>query len=281
MTEIDETTFAEEVREAGEGLSPVRAGLLLAREVAYPDLRPSDVVVQIEDLADQARGVVLAETGGRARGEALARFLFETQGFQGNTLDYADPRNSYLNEVLERRLGIPISLSVLYLEIGRRLRLPVAGVGLPGHFIVRAGGDRNGEEPLFLDPFNGGRPLTLDDCRDLVRRSTGFNEAFDPDWLRPTPPRDIVARMLNNLRGFYLSVEDWPLAVAILERLHTLEPMVNTHLRDLGVLHYRSGRFRKASELLNEYLVREPNAPDVNSVRQGRDLLLEELGRLN
>ena len=280
MTEIDATTFVEEVREAGEGLSPVRAGLLIAREVAYPDLRPSDVMVQIEDLADQARETVLRDAGGQARGAALARFLFEAQGFQGNTLDYSDPRNSYLNEVLERRLGIPISLSVLYLEIGRWLRVPAVGVGLPGHFIVSIAEDGAGGNPLYLDPFNGGRILTMDDCRELVRGSTG-QERFDPEYLLPTPPRDIVARMLNNLRGFYLSVEDWALAIAVMERLQALQPGVSTHVRDLGVLHYRSGHFRKASALLNEYLVREPDAPDGDSVRQGRDLLLEELGRLN
>jgi regulator of sirC expression with transglutaminase-like and TPR domain len=120
----------------------------------------------------------------------------------------------------------------------------------------------------------------VDDCRELVRRSTG-QERLDPEWLLPTPPRDIVARMLNNLRGFYLSVEDWALAIAVLERLQALQPGVSTHVRDLGVLHYRNGQFRKASALLNEYLVREPDAPDGDSVRQGRDLLLEELGRLN
>src|SRR5215207_10058675 len=101
MTKIDETTFAEEVREAGEALSPARAGLLFARECAYPDLRPSDVVIQIEDLADEARGVVAAAPNARERALALAGFLFGAKGFQGNTLDYGDPRNSYLNEVLE------------------------------------------------------------------------------------------------------------------------------------------------------------------------------------
>jgi regulator of sirC expression with transglutaminase-like and TPR domain len=280
MREIDQSTFAAEVAEAGEALSPARAGVLFAREVDYPDLRPSQVIVQIDDLADQARSAVTGQANAQEAGLALARFLFEAQGFQGNSLDYSDPRNSYLNDVLERRLGIPISLSVLYVEIGRRLGLPVAGVGMPGHFIVSVADDAGGE-PLYLDPFNGGRTLTVEDCRKLVQRSTGFAERFDPDWLLPTPPRDIVARMLNNLRGFYLSVEDWPMAVAVLERLQALQPAVSAHWRDLGVLHYRNGQFQKASALLNEYLAREPNAPDVESVRQGRDKLLDELGRLN
>jgi regulator of sirC expression with transglutaminase-like and TPR domain len=279
VTEIDQTTFAAEARAAGEGLSPVRAGLLFARECAYPDLRPSDYLIQIEDLAEAARRALAAHRSPHARGSGLAEYLAQAAGFRGNVAEYGDPRNSYLNQVLERRLGLPISLSVIFLEIGRRLRLPVAGIGMPGHFIVQVGG---AEGPLYLDPFNGGRRLTLADCQALVQSSTGRRPVeFDPRWLEPTPPRDIVARMLNNLRGFYVSVEDWPLAVAVLERLRALQPAVAGHLRDLGVVHYRLGRFRQAAALLNEYLAREPNASDVESVRQGRDTLLEELARLN
>jgi regulator of sirC expression with transglutaminase-like and TPR domain len=279
VTEIDQTTFAAECRTAGEAISPVRAGLLFARECAYPELRPSDYLIQVQALAEAAGRALDPRASFHTRGLALAQFLAQDAGFRGNNSDYGDPRNAYLNQVLDRRLGLPISLSVIFLEIGRRLRLPVAGVGLPGHFIVRVGGP---EGPLYLDPFNGGRRVTLADCRALVQSSTGLHQAsFDPEWLEPTPPRDIVARMLNNLRGFYVSVEDWALAVTILEHLRTLQPEESRHLRDLGLLHYRLGRFRRAAALLNQYLAREPNAPDVESVRQGRDTLLEELARLN
>src|SRR4029077_10697173 len=136
----------------------------------------------------------------RTRGLALAEFLFQDLGFGGDRLDYYNPRNAYLNEVLDRRLGIPISLAVIYLEIGQRLRLPVAGVGLPGHFIV-AVDDPAG--PVYLDPFQGGGGLTVEDCARLVQQASGHTGAFDPRWLTPTAPGEIVARMLNNLRGFY------------------------------------------------------------------------------
>lgn len=257
----------------------MRAGLLFARECAYPELRPSDYLVLVEDLGEAAARAVVSQGSAHARGLALAEFLAQAAGFRGNSGDYGDPRNSYLNQVLDRQLGIPISLSVIFLEVGRRLRLPVAGVGLPGHFIVRVGGE---EEPLYLDPFNGGRRLTVADCRALVQTSTGLRPAaFDPQWLQATPPRAIVAQILNNLRGFYTSVEDWPHAVKVLECLRALQPGVSSHLRDLGVLHYRQGRFRQAAAFLNQYLAREPNASDVESVRQGRDALLEEMARLN
>jgi regulator of sirC expression with transglutaminase-like and TPR domain len=278
MVELDQTTFAQEVVEAGEALSPLRAGLLLARECAYPELRPSDYVIQVEDLALAAQAALAGVAGPQARGVALAEFLFTAYGLRGNAGDYADPRNSFLNQVLDRRLGIPISLSVIYLEVGQRLGLPVAGVGMPGHFIVRAGSDA---DPVYLDPFHGGRVLTPEDCHELVRSAAGQQGPFDPAWLAPTPPRDIVARMLNNLRAFYISVEDWPLAIAVMQRLVALQPEVTGHVRDLGVLHYREGSFRQASRLLNDYLSRAPEASDAETVRRGRDLMLEELARLN
>jgi regulator of sirC expression with transglutaminase-like and TPR domain len=274
---LDATSFEAEVAAAGEALSPARAGLLLAREVAYPDLRPSEYLARLDGLAAAARAEVPAAPGTHAHGLALAEWLFGRQGFRGNAADYSDPRNSYLNEVLDRRLGLPITLSVVFLEVAQRLGLPAHGVGLPGHFIVSVPAE---DAPLLLDPFHGGQALSLADCAELVRRSAG-HQVFDPEWLAPTPQRDIVTRMLNNLRQFYISVEDWPLAVKIAERLVVLQPGVAAHVRDLGILHYRAGAYRKASTLLTEYLARAPNAPDVQSIRDGRDRMLVELSRLN
>lgn len=278
MMKIDRASFEAEVRAAGEALSPVRAGLLLARECAYPDLRPSDYLAQIDDLAARARGRVQAQAGALGQGLALAEWLFQKLEFRGNEADYADPRNSYLNQVLERRLGIPISLSVIFVELAQRLGVPAHGVGLPGHFIVAITGE---DEPVLLDPFHGGRRLSVDDCAELVHNAAGLDGPFDPEWLAPTPPRAIVARMLNNLRGFYVSVEDWPLSIKVVERLCLLQAKVSAHLRDLGILHYRSGAYRKGAALLNEYLTREPNAPDAAVVREGRDRFLDELAKLN
>ena len=277
MAGIDATTFAAEVRAAGEALSPARAGLLFAREVAYPDLRPTAYLARLDDLAVEARAVLPAAADDLARAEALSNWLFDEQGFHGNVADYADPRNSYLNEVLDRRLGLPISLSIIFLEVAQRLDLPAHGVGLPGHFIVSVPGE---DTPEYFDPFHSGRKLTLEDCADLVRKSAGHTR-LEPRWLAPTSPRDIVTRMLNNLRQFYISVEDWPLAVKIAERIVVVQPGLAAHVRDLGVLLYRAGAFRRAWNALNEYLLREPNAPDVAAVRESRDRLLDELGRLN
>jgi regulator of sirC expression with transglutaminase-like and TPR domain len=278
MADIDLTTFKAEVRRAGETLSPARANLLLAREIAYPDLRPSDYVIRLDDLAVAGGAALAGYTTPETRGLALAEFLFHSVGFRGDSHDYTNPRNSYLNDVLEQRAGLPISLSVIFLEVARRLRIPAAGVGMPGHFIVSL---ESAESPLYLDPFHGGMTVTRADCERLVSQSTGYPGTFDPRWLAPTPPRDIVARMLNNLRNFYVQAEDWPHAIAVVERLRTLQPRINSHWRDLGLLHYRAGAYHIASDFLDQYLAREPDAHDAQSVRQSRDKLLDHLTRLN
>jgi len=278
MTDIDASTFESEVHRAGDNLSPVRLGLLLARECAYPDLRPSDYLARLEDMAADAQPRLQGCANSEARGAALAEFLFETAGFRGNRSDYTDPRNSYLNQVLERRLGLPITLSVVFLHLAERLGVPAKGVGMPGHFIVSVESEAG---PVYLDPFNAGRRLSTSECVELVQGSLGPAVVFDPLWLGPTPPREIVARMLNNLRGFYVSVEDWPMAIGIVDRLLVLQPDQAAHVRDLGVLHYRNGAVRRASQLLTEYLALSPGAQDAEAVRNGRDRLWEELARLN
>lgn len=278
MIEIDDTTFEAEIEAAGDQLSPVRANLLFAREVAYPDLRPSDSLIYLDEIALDARLALAARAGVEARGLALADFLFNTLGYQGNRDEYNDPRNSYLNEVLTRRTGLPISLSALYLHIAGRLELPVHGIGMPGHFIVALDGE-NGR--LFIDPFFGGRTLTVDDCADLVTRSTGYRGAFNRRWLAPTPPREIVARMLNNLRNYYVQAQEWALAVRVIERLRELQPDQLEHLRDAGILLYRAGVYSRAAQHLNDYLLRAPTADDAESVRESRDLILDQLAKLN
>lgn len=275
MTDLDETTFAEEVQAAGAALSPARANLLFAREIAYPDLRPSVYLQQLEDLAEAAARIS-GGGDGAARARALADFLFRQQGFRGNRAEYNDPRNSFLNELLTRRLGLPISLSVLFLHLGQQLGLPVQGVGMPGHFIVSVTTEAG---PLYLDPFNGGEPLTREQCLELVQQATGYRGPFDVRWLAPTPPRDIVARMLNNLRNFYSQAEDWPRTASVIERLRELQPETPTHARDLGMVLYRLGALRRAAESLTEYLALAPNARDADQVRQSRDLLWDELAR--
>lgn len=278
MNALDGTTFAVEVAEAGEALDPIRANLLLAREIAYPALRPSTTLAALADLAESAARTLPPDGSPAHRALALAEYLFDTLGYHGNRQEYADPRNSYINEVLTRKLGLPISLSILLVHVAEQLRLPVRGVGMPGHFIVEVS-DEDGS--IFLDPFNGGRKLAQADFVRLISESTGYAGTFNPRWLKPTPPTEIVARMLNNLRGVYISLEDWPLATRVLERLRELQPGQPSHVRDLGLVTYRAGSPRRAAELLSHYLNLAPDAKDADAVRQNRDMLWDELARLN
>lgn len=274
---LNTATLESELSAAGEGVSPVRANLLAAREIAYPGLDPALALATIQSVVDGAR-VMIASEPATQRGLALADYLFGTLGYSGDRAAYHDPRNSYMHEVVSRRRGLPISLSALYVHVARELGVDADGVGLPGHFIVRAWA---GDDVVYLDPFNGGARIGAEECRELVAETTGYTGAFDPRWLTPTPPREIVVRMLNNLRNGYTQDEEWELARRTIGCLTVLQPAAAAHLRDLGLLDFRLGQRVRAAQRLALYLARAPGADDVNDVRQLREQILNDLGRLN
>ena len=196
--------------------------------------------------------------------EALNGHLFGELGFRGNTEDYYDPRNSYLNEVLDRRLGIPITLSALYIEVARRFGLTVVGIGLPGHFIVEA---RRDATSLFLDPFHGGATLTAEDCERLVEGVYGASIPFSEEQLLPIRKRQILTRMLNNLKRSYLTRDEPDRAWPVVEKMLHLNPESALDHRDRGLLAYRMNRFAEARSDLRFYLDRCPDAPDRVAIR--------------
>lgn len=257
---------------------PLAEGALLIAAEEYPSLDIPRYIAALDHLADKARPRVLS---GGAAGEAMAtlcELLFREAGFRGNTDDYGDPKNSFLNEVLDRRLGIPVTLAVVHLEVGWRLRLPLYGVGMPAHFLV---GCETGGAPLFVDAFTG-TVLTHAGCERLFSRVTGGSQPFRSDYLVPTPARDVLVRMLRNLKGVYLQQEDLDRAAAAVERILILAPDLITDMRDLGLIRYRQGRLADARGLLEQYLGSVPkDASDRATVelclREVRDLL----GRLN
>ncbi len=277
MAELDLSTFRAEVR----GPNPpslARAALLFAREIAYPDLQPSAYLTRLDHWAQAVQWRLAPADPALTRLNRLNEFLFTELGLRGNREDYADPRNSYLNEVIARGLGLPISLSVIFLEIADRLGLPAYGIGLPGHFLVgvRVQGARQ-----MLDPFNSGAAVTREEAARLVARTSGYTGPFQPEWLNPMPAQAILGRMLLNLRGVYIQREDWPAAIAAVEHLRVLQPDAPDHVRDLGLLHFRSGELRLAANLLEQYLIREPDAPDTVSIRQTLDAILSQFSLLN
>ncbi len=271
-----ELSFQEEL--ARKPIIVAHAALQFARGIAYPDLDVEHFLNRLTGLAEGARAVVSADDPTYVQAMGLADFLFQRMALQGNLESYSDPRNSFLNDVLDRRLGIPISLSVLYLDLARQLALPAEGVGLPGHFIVRV---LCPDEHLYLDPFHGGAELTLEDCARLVQRTTGYEGPLDPAWLEPAQPREILARMLSNLRNVYIGLRGWDLAIPVVEHLQMVQPEQEGHLRDLGLLHYHNGSLRQALSLLEKYLKLAPSAPDAQGVKEYLQSAARDLARWN
>ena len=277
MVRMQEWTFADELRLSR--LNVVRAALHFAQEIAYSDLDIPRVLQQINNLTIAAGDHIAAEISRLRQSVLLAEFLFKVDGgLRGNAGDYNDPRNSYLNEVLTRRLGIPISLSVIYIEIAQRLHIPAYGISLPGHFIV--GVEERGQH-WYLDPFHGGGRVSVTDCARLVQANTGYKGSFDMQWLQPALEADILARMLTNLRVIYVQRSLWDLAVAVIERLCMVQPQIPEHVRDLGLVHYRKRSLRLAATYLDAYLRAVPDASDAEAIRKGMRDILDEWTRLN
>ncbi len=192
---------------------------------------------QLDRIASYAEPEVARATGGIGRARAISDCLFDRLGFYGNTGDYYDPRNSFLCDVLDRRTGIPISLSVLYLEVSRRVGVLSQGVNFPGHFLVRVAIE---DAWLFIDPFSGGRPLTPSDLEALLRKTTTTPDAvLEPSVIAAATKRQILARMLFNLAGIYGRNGDLPRSLDVLERLAVLEPNNPRISRDLVQLRER------------------------------------------
>jgi regulator of sirC expression with transglutaminase-like and TPR domain len=249
---------------AGDPSAPLdlaEIALLLARD-EFPDL---DVEAYLSELAAMAHEVPPLRGHLAHQVQALCRYLFHDMGFRGNQRDYYDPRNSYFNLVLERRTGIPITLSAVTMAVGQRAGLNLVGVGLPGHFIVKAFND---SQEVLIDPFHGGRILSRDDCENLVHQSTGAAFEATALALQPLPLGLIVQRMLANLKAIYLKAEDWPRSIRTMERLRVLNPDDVVLRRDLGVCLLRRGQPGKAIDHLRSYADGAPEADDLKGVQQ-------------
>lgn len=259
--------FATLVAATVDDVDLSRAALWLAAE-EYPTLDVDAYVARLDALAGEVSQRPLTTGPPLGRLLALNAVLFGEQGFVGNTYHYYDPRNSFLNEVLDRRTGIPITLSVVYLEVGWRLALPLAGVGMPSHFLVGYYGDA---EPRFVDVFQQGTLLTRDDCAARLRAQYGAAFEVRDEHLAAVSKRQILVRMLTNLKLLYVQREDWDRALAAIDRVLLLQPDTPAELRDRGLLQFRRGAFRAASTDLERYLTLAPEAPDREAIRGQRD----------
>ena len=240
----------------GEELAP--AALSIAR-VEYPSLDVRGYLDAIERMGDHAaRRVARAGVRGHDAVMVLNEYLYDEQRFTGNREQYDDPRNSFLNEVLERRTGIPITLAVVYLEVARRAGVHVSGVNFPGHFLLRTSDERarlhHGGDFLIVDPFHGGALLSEIDCRELLRQHVGEDAAFDRELLEPATRHQIVVRMLVNLKRLYVRMRSFPQARFVADLLLTVDPSAVSELRDRGLLAYHLQDFPAALRDLETYL---------------------------
>lgn len=263
-----------------EDFDLAEACLLIAQD-AYPDLDIAHYLARIDALAATVRSRIAGDAFAKQKVVALNRHLFNELGFRGNALDYYDARNSYLNHVLERRTGIPITLSILYMEIGRRLGLRLQGVSFPGHFLVKlrvTGGQ------LVLDPFCGGEAQSESELRARLARVLSQREADTlplSQILQAATPRQILARLLRNLKGIYLQSEEAQNALGVMQRMVMVAPHAAEEVRDRGLAYYKLDCFRAALADLQDYLERRPDAPDADEIRGKAAVLRLVCARLN
>jgi regulator of sirC expression with transglutaminase-like and TPR domain len=243
-----------------EQLDLAEAALLVA-QAEYPALDRGAYRARLEQMAGEAGKASRGNTLERIAG--LNQLLYGRLGFRGNQDDYYDPRNSFLNEVLDRRTGIPISLSLVYIEVGRRAGLDLVGVGLPAHFLVGVAG----RSDLYVDAFSEGSLMTAADCVERLRELRP-DLPFRPEFLDPVSGRQLLTRLLNNLLMIYSSTSRYPKALAMLERIFCLEPEEPEWLRQRAVVHYHLKNYARAIADLQAYLERVPNAPDHEELAQ-------------
>ncbi len=258
----------------GDDDLPLLGTALLIASDEYPDLDVGDYAARFDAWVEALRPGFERGTDLPSRLTAINRYLFDEVGFAGNDHDYDDPRNSYLNQVLDRKLGIPISLAVVQMEVTRRLGMPLDGVSFPGHFLVRLPVD---DGILVLDPFNKGRPVSAEELRERASPHLGGQAPDDQQLLQilaPASHRAILMRMLRNLKGLYQQTGDWERVARSADRLLKLSPNGPDALRDRGLAYRELGYAKGARDDLARYLQLAPEAEDVESVR----LALIELG---
>lgn len=254
--------FTREVERPDEEMNLARAALLVARE-EYVQLPVERYLLRLDLLAEETRDRLGAESVPPVVLAEAIRHLFVVRKLRGNREEYHDPRNSFLNDVLDRGLGIPLTLGIVLLEVGWRLGLAVEGVNFPGHFLVRY----RGEAMSFLiDPFHGGMMRTREEVKKLLARRQGTSVPLDDRLLRTATRRDMIVRLLLNLKGIYHRAGDDTRALAAVERILVLSPTARRQIRDRGFLLARLGRGDEAVAQLETYLAFAPNAGDVERV---------------
>lgn len=253
MAELDDAAFPLD-----------RVALTLAME-EYPDLDLMEYLKRLDTLAARAEVLVGRDCSPAGIIESINEILFVQEGLRGNSEDYYNPRNYYLNEVLDRKLGIPITLSVVYMEVAKRIGFSIAGVGFPEHFLVKHVAP---DHEIIIDPFNMGRILTMKDCQEMLDKTGDSKATMNPSMLQPMENRAIITRILYNLKGIYEQNEQDYEALAVIEKILMLNPGTPSELRDRGLLYMQAGLFSKALSDLQRYLAHSIAPRDLSSIEK-------------
>jgi regulator of sirC expression with transglutaminase-like and TPR domain len=256
--------FADELARPEEDLDLARAALLIAQE-EYPQLSVELYLARLDQVAEEVKDRLANETAPLVVLDELLRTLYVRRKFSGNRDAYYDPRNSFLNDVLDRGVGIPLTLGIVILEIGWRLGLPLEGVNFPGHFLVRYAG---AEVRLLIDPFDSGKIRFEDEAQELLDKGYGGMVSMRSGFLQAAGKRDMLVRMLTNLKGIYGKIDDDRRALAVVERLLMITPTAPIESRSRGMLLARLGRHEEAARQLEAYLRVSPSAQDKQHVQE-------------
>ena len=254
-----------------------RAALTIALD-DYPNLDIAAYLARINQLAVDVTARIGGESGVYRAIAALNTVLFKEQGFRPNRESYFDPKNSFLNEVLDRKTGIPITLSVLYIEVAQRIGLPLCGVGFPGHFLVKY---CDADEEIVIDPFDGGEIKSRASLEKLLYEQYGGKLAMQPAFLEAAGKKQILRRMLNNLKMIYLRDAAYLKALPVLQRLVILDPAAADDVRDRGAIYLQLECFKQALEDFERYVKLMPDAADAALVREKIIELTKQVSLIN
>jgi regulator of sirC expression with transglutaminase-like and TPR domain len=263
--------FYQEVSQSEIDLA--KASLYFA-QAEYSDLEPQVYLQVLDTIASEIELQLPAERYPLKVIQTINRHLFDTLGFRGNQKNYYDPDNSFLHQVLDRKLGIPISLSVVYLAIAQRLNFPMVGVGLPGHFLIRPDFENAG---IFVDPFNRGEILFEQDCQQRLDEAYQQQLKLDSSWLAPVSNKQILVRMLNNLKFIYLHRREIDKALSTMSGILKIYPDQTVEIRDRGLLYYQLNRWSEAIVDLEYYLKVAPQSEDASMI----EALLNKMNRVS
>jgi regulator of sirC expression with transglutaminase-like and TPR domain len=250
----------------GNDPDPAELALIMATR-HYPSMRVEAYLARLDAMAAAAQARLGNSTSPLAVIGAINHVLFEEERFRGNTREYYNPANSFLNEVILRRAGIPITLGAIYLSVARRIGAPIVGVGLPMHFIVKYVREGDAEGDIYIDPFHRGLLLTVEDCKARIEKAFGGPIQFQDSYLNAVESRHVLYRILNNLKMVLLRSQDFHRAGIVVEQMLVIEPDHTEEVRDRGLLYFQERLWTRAADFLSRYLAENPEAMDADVVR--------------